>query len=1196
MSKPMMHRMGPIVLSLALFAVAVVLLVLAGLARADDGLVAYYTFEEGPSAQVQDASGYGNHGTIVDDVQYVKLEGEAGYALKFNSGKATVDCGNTPSLDLTEAVTLALWFYPLTTVQKGEGGVIGKVMGSYCLSYSGSCWFYVPKSSNYIKTSPLDLAWHHVAATFDGKSVSFYVDGRLHNTQPSKETELPHGENFYLRYPNTYLTVEPEYKCMMDNVRVYRRALSGEEITRIYQQEAKATGLHDASWFEKVHLKAHRFPESSTLVVEADFSRMSVRSPGAVLELKLRRGADQKPIASHEFPAAVTPEDNADETPVRLEFQDLARAGVKYWTQSLAKLPPGKHEIGAVIKDRAGNQVGERSSLALDLPLAKPDWIKAYDGVKVLNNLVAELVNIPAPQAEAQKEYVFSNPRNGWIFISSTAAVADDDDEVLICVDTEPAPAIAHRKGEKETLEAMRYLPGGVHRLHIRCRGVARPSAVVVRAIPEMMVAGLGYHKVPLLSCFGHYNMAYLDRIGMLDSINTLVERTPVSENAAYVKAWRQQGKRLIVRYGMWQLWQENPGVDGLFKAWTADRGLSSDDYDGLNLDEFSGSGHGGVGNYPLYAEVARMIARDPRFAGKVFYPYCMPMYPGDTAMQYLDAVVDSGYKWAEEKYLVEQPDEAAARGYMDLRLRENVLNYERTFPGTARHMITTLGFMSAPPETLNVHPGVDFKVYMDMQMNLLANDPVFFGLYGLQWYHNGYADEEDLRWSVKLFRHYGIEGRRDRLTNDPYLLPHITNPDFDAGTDGWTLHPAEAGSMRVEHAPGHGILQTRTHGGNEQVGDNFLLTTRSAKSPNRFSQTIRELTPGRQYSVKMFTADYDEMQSGKSEPQTHHVRIELDGVELIAGKEFHQVFASGMAGHVYGPFKDGNHLYLTYHRIVFRPGNAQAVLTVSDWAGDDQPGGPTGQRLMFNFFEVQPYLEDPDFVPPPMGEDGWLTVHRRNAQVVGTEVPVVETTPTARYLFSGVDGDTAANAVADGSAATLHGVDRVRTDQGGALRFDGGKDDYVQVTDSAPLNITGGNLTVECWFKVNDPKATWRGLCGNYHSGTGGYMLVYMGEDSIGFYNGSPPGGPAGGSGASDGRWHHAVGVVDNGTMILYMDGVQVGSVAERRPVKSSTYPFEIGRYLGGNAFSGEIDDVAVYDSALSVMEIKKRYSDGRQ
>ena len=79
-----------------------------------------------------------------------------------------------------------------------------------------------------------------------------------------------------------------------------------------------------------------------------------------------------------------------------------------------------------------------------------------------------------------------------------------------------------------------------------------------------------------------------------------------------------------------------------------------------------------------------------------------------------------------------------------------------------ARHMITTLGFMSAPPLTLNAEPGVDYKVYLDMQMHLLANDPVLFGLYGIQWYHNGYVDEEILRWSAKLFRHYGIEGRKD--------------------------------------------------------------------------------------------------------------------------------------------------------------------------------------------------------------------------------------------------------------------------------------------------------------------------------------------------------------------------------------------------------------------------------------------------
>ena len=90
--------------------------------------------------------------------------------------------------------------------------------------------------------------------------------------------------------------------------------------------------------------------------------------------------------------------------------------------------------------------------------------------------------------------------------------------------------------------------------------------------------------------------------------------------------------------------------------------------------------------------------------------------------------------------------------------------------------------------------------------------------------------------------------------------MPHIENPDFDQGDAGWTLQPAEEGSISVAHAIGLGILQTRCRGGNEQAGDNFLMTRRSAKGPNRFSQTIKKLTPGRQYSVKMFTADYDEM------------------------------------------------------------------------------------------------------------------------------------------------------------------------------------------------------------------------------------------------------------------------------------------------------------------------------------------------
>ena len=48
-----------------------------------------------------------------------------------------------------------------------------------------------------------------------------------------------------------------------------------------------------------------------------------------------------------------------------------------------------------------------------------------------------------------------------------------------------------------------------------------------------------------------------------------------------------------------------------------------------------------------------------------------------------------------------------------------------------------------------------------------------------------------------------------------------------------------------------------------------------------------------------------------------------------------------------------------TYHWLVFRAKRDSAELTISDWVSDTAPGGPIGQEFMFNFIEIQPYLED---------------------------------------------------------------------------------------------------------------------------------------------------------------------------------------------------------------------------------------------
>ena len=664
----------------------------------DEALVAHYTFEEGPGGLVKDHSGNGNDGKNLG-AKYVKLPDDKGHALRFDTDDAHVDCGEKPSLDLTDAVTIELWFRPETLVSKGEAGVVGKLMGAFSLSYSTKCWFYVNGGSNFCSTKPLGFSWRHIAATFDGKTVKLYCDGQLQGSAEAKDKKINHGENFYLRYPATYLKVEPTFKCMMDDVRVYRRALSEAEIVRHFRDEARATGRADVSGFDRVKLKMHEFPASATLVAQADFSRMTVLSPGAELRLELKlKGPAGAVVAKHrELLKIASSETENGERVARPEFSGAPMAGIVDWVVDVGGQKPGRYELRALVIAKDGSPAGVASGVDVTLPLAKPDWIVAYDDAKILNNLVAELLNVQSPADDA--ELTFSNPRNGWVFIASTASPRGRDKIVVTVDGDEGHTAIEHSAGTSPTLEAMRHLAAGPHRLRVRCDGAARPERIVVRAIPEIQIAGLGYSSCPWLKSYPRYDWGFLERIGLLKNVNVIVERNALPQNTDHVAAWVAAGRRIMTRFGMWPIWQKKDlTADDVFEAWTGNRGLSGPGYHGIIADEFSGVGHGGLGKYPLYSEAVTRIAGDPKYAGRPLYPYCMPMHSSQQSMDLLRAVIEGGSLWAEEKYLREEPTEEAARQYVHRRYVRNTLRYNETFPGAARHMIVVPGYLAAPP------------------------------------------------------------------------------------------------------------------------------------------------------------------------------------------------------------------------------------------------------------------------------------------------------------------------------------------------------------------------------------------------------------------------------------------------------------------------------------------------------------------
>jgi hypothetical protein len=285
---------------------------------------------------------------------------------------------------------------------------------------------------------------------------------------------------------------------------------------------------------------------------------------------------------------------------------------------------------------------------------------------------------------------------------------------------------------------------------------------------------------------------------------------------------------------------------------------------------------------------------------------------------------------------------------------------WQQAIPGCISNLIVCFGNMSLPTtETLNLNPQVDFKVWMDLQFQHVATAPAFRGLYGLMEYTSGYADDETVRWTARLYRHYGLEGNTTPLSSRlgfTYQLDHLRNPDFADGTAGWTLMPAEPGRVATQRLSGYGWLQGRYP--RTKRGDTFLWTQRSAAKPNRVSQPIRHLVPGRLYSLKCVTADFQELKRGKSVEQRHAVSIRIRGARLIQEKCFQQPMANNYA-HTLGPFKGQNNAWMNYHYRVFRAQHHTAELTLSDWLDPSQPGGPANQELIWNFVEVQPYWGD---------------------------------------------------------------------------------------------------------------------------------------------------------------------------------------------------------------------------------------------
>lgn len=164
------------------------------------------------------------------------------------------------------------------------------------------------------------------------------------------------------------------------------------------------------------------------------------------------------------------------------------------------------------------------------------------------------------------------------------------------------------------------------------------------------------------------------------------------------------------------------------------------------------------------------------------------------------------------------------------------------------------------------------------------------------------------------------------------------------------------------------------------------------------------------------------------------------------------------------------------------------------------------------------------------------------------------------------------------------------------AANFDG-TDDHVTISGGSDYNIRQ-SVTVACWAKSDTALFSgWGSLVSkrsqfylhpNYNEKTIYFEVNHAGGVAhSGTYNMSALGGMQ--------KWHHYVGVYDfdTGEVQLYVDGVlRTSSTTTAHTLLSSdTGALTIGKddgYSSGTRFfDGQIDDVRIYDKALSAAEI---------
>ena len=596
---------------------------------------------------------------------------------------------------------------------------------------------------------------------------------------------------------------------------------------------------------------------------------------------------------------------------------------VRVWNRHV-KIPlsgpyTGKHRLEAkIVSAPNGTTEGE---CAFSFGFA-PELPKAV-GARQCNSLVTELVNRPVTGGTENISFV--NPRDGWIFFR-----VETPGKCELTLAGEKVPLISRQGSRKE---AMRRLKAGVCRLNLNPDEAS--GRLIVRAIP-------GLFKYPACSDSsasgnGCYDWAFHEKyvFGACNILNG--PDIPVNHRAEAA--------------GMGIEWFSNFGVSHYIGSMNGQElaekiehspGLMNKTYQGITMDELFF--YRSAGELIKYSEALHKL-RNPE--NKFIYTWFVgsPSIPG-LHHEFISASMNvSGGRGVMlfEAYCQSQATEKDARAFAENKILTVVRQMNAFMPGAVSKMGVILGNFTLMPYSLDHHSDVDYKYFLDLQMNLLANHPECRGLAVVGYWSFRHADEEMMRWSFRLLRHYAVEGKTSMLSEQygyKYLPGLLRNGDFTEGLKYWNAE----GDVRVSSHPSFGNRNMGLWMAGSGLGDDFAVFKRG-KTPNSLSQTISGLIPGKLYSLQFAVADLSDVKSDRVDPREFALSVGLKNGKILPEKSYlHVDNRRANARTRFGR--------INVRKIVFRATDPTEEIKFSDH-------GAPGEELLLDFVQLKPYFEN---------------------------------------------------------------------------------------------------------------------------------------------------------------------------------------------------------------------------------------------